>query len=94
MKFLRNWLARGVLDVADDFEQRLAACEQQLGTLTVRERRTRMRALRDDPMVEEAVAALRASGPGGSAGMPAAVPVDQPETKGPAFLAVARKARS
>lgn len=88
MRFLRNWLAKGVLAVSEDFEERLAACEQQLGTLTTQARRTRMKALRNDPLVDEAVERLAQMSPD-----PGPVPVNPAPSDVPKFVSVARKAR-
>jgi hypothetical protein len=95
LAFLRKYVASAVLELAADYEERLLACEQQLGSLTQQARRSRLRSVRtaDDALVEDALAALRASSPGGSAGVPASVPDDKPETKSPSYVAVARKAR-
>lgn len=89
VRFLRKFLAQGVLEIGADFEERLLVCEQQLGTLTQQARRQRLRNVRqaDEDLVREAEDYLRANPPPG-------VAVAEPAAEGqPKYVQLAKRAK-
>lgn len=69
MRFLREWLrtsvSRAVLEVAEDFDARLEACEALLSRLSASQKRSRLQSLRPPALSnEELLAALGGTNPG------------------------------